>query len=321
MSYPSPDTCLTLEKGMHTVVCLFSFWNWDSGIFEWCGGMCPHLGTCFYMAAAFEKHLNRLKQTCAALLSLSPLLGSTEPQNFKTCGHGLGTPALLSLAQRELCVTWNCPQESGTVGILIPKQMSCWETRALEVKTSWRQWINIFPWKSVLSEFWWWALLQTKLWVLSRGVPSRQVVKGRWDEGKDGFRGLSPLPEPCLWPQSKAELPSAPGPALCTPDLPSTEEMKLKNSHLWQNNSTESFFLAFFFSPTHTQPLFSPIFSPFCVLAEFLCLTSAFVLLEGIIQPWNNHSFQHIPICVSSLKSFSNLQEWILNLYWISLLA
>lgn len=167
--------CNNNQSGL--VVLLLELGLWDIWV------MCrykPSFGSCLglYVEAAFEKHLNRLKQTCTVLLSLSALLGSTEPQNLGAYGHGLGTPALLFLAQREFCVSWNCPRQ-WTVGILIPKPMSYWETGALEVKTSWRQWINIFPWKSVLSEICWWTLLKTKLWLLSREVPSRQAGKGR----------------------------------------------------------------------------------------------------------------------------------------------
>lgn len=163
MSYPSPGMSYT-AKVMHTVVWLFYFWSWNSGIFEWCGCIRPHwklLG--FLCGCSIWKTFKQIKTDLHCSSVSVSLLGSTKPQNLKACDHGLGTPALL----RELCVTWHCSWQ-GTVGILIPKATSCWETRGWEVKTSWCQWISIFPWKSVLSEICWWALLQIKLWELSR---------------------------------------------------------------------------------------------------------------------------------------------------------
>lgn len=74
------------------------------------------------------------------------LQGSTEPQNLEVCGHGLGTPALLSLAQTEFGVPWSCPWQ-WTVGILIPKQISHWGARALEVKNILASMKQYFPLK------------------------------------------------------------------------------------------------------------------------------------------------------------------------------
>lgn len=57
----------------------------------------------FYMEVAFKKTLKQIVGPAVFLLSLSPLLGSTEPQNLRAPGHELGPLALLSLVQTEVC--------------------------------------------------------------------------------------------------------------------------------------------------------------------------------------------------------------------------
>lgn len=127
------------------------------------------------------------------------------------------------------------------------------------------------------------------------------------EEANDSFAPqLCPAPptrppsgSPCVrWcPQSKAELPSAPG--LHPPLLPTEGER-------WEiavRAKTTAQILPFFFPPPHLHP-FSLPFSLLSVFWPNFHALHRLCIAGRIIQPWSNHSFQHLRIFVSSLRLF-----------------